>query len=131
MDSVIQQKPPHDSGGLAEPIQYKQYSWSYIGSTRVICRSAPRTRFFLMPLPPLLRGGYLTNHICTAKECLSLPSCLPLSAITVKSYLKPHCSSYKICSLKRERVATSLFTSHLCRITDEGITDTTTTSNVR
>jgi len=64
-----------------------------LGQLRVIYGSAPHSRLTLMLLPLLSRGGYLANHICRAEECLSLPSRLPLSAITVKSYLRPHCSS--------------------------------------
>lgn len=111
---------------------YSTCGWCYTGSTGVLCGLVSHTRLLLMPLPPPLRGGYLANRICRAKECLSLPSHLSLSAPTVKSYLRPHCSSCKTRSLKkRERVTTLLFISHLKRITDKGITDTTTTSNIR
>lgn len=71
----------------------KQYSWSYTGSTRVMCGSAPHTRLLLILLPPLLRS-YLANHISKAN------SHLLLSALTGKSYLRPHCSYCKTSSLK-------------------------------
>lgn len=54
-----------------------------------------------------------------------IPTFPPLSALTVKSYLRPHSSSCKTRSLKkRERVTTLLFILHLQRITDKDSTDT-------
>lgn len=83
-----------------------------LGHLEILCGSTPHTRLFLMPLPPLLRGGYLVNHICRAKEYLSLPSHLPLLAITVKIHLRPHCSSCKTSCLKEEREWLHLYLLH-------------------